>query len=254
MKTFYCIALVALAIVGPARAQTNAVTSTNAVSNTNTSANATVSTNANTNAVSQILALVTTNAPVVKPPPRGATHIESDSVDFDLTKREATYRGHVRVDDPEMKLRCEWLVADLPQTGGRMTNIVAETNVVIDATDNNGQKIHATGDKAVYTYNVLNGVTNEIVTLTGNAKVERTDGWLTGEPITLDCVTKQIHADNAKMVYWQNLNSALAGTNVPSVKTNLPVVETNLPVTETNLPVVETNLAPPATNQTTAPK
>ena len=36
------------------------------------------------------------------------------------------------VDDPEMKLTCEWLVADLPQTGGRVDHIVAETNVVID--------------------------------------------------------------------------------------------------------------------------
>ena len=33
-----------------------------------------------------------------------------------------------------------------------MTNIVAETNVVIDATDDKGQKMHATGDKAVYVY------------------------------------------------------------------------------------------------------
>ena len=85
-----------------------------------------------------------------------------------------------------MKLHCEWLVADLPQTG-RISHIVAETNVVIDATDDKGQNMHATGDKAVYTYDVENGVTNEMVTLTGNAKVENAQGWLTGEPITLNC-------------------------------------------------------------------
>ena len=52
--------------------------------------------NTHTNAVDEILALVTTNAPAPKPPlPRAPTRIESDSVDFDLTAREATYRGHV---------------------------------------------------------------------------------------------------------------------------------------------------------------
>ena len=80
------------------------------------------------------------------------------------------YRDHVRVDSPDMKLRCEWLAADLPQAGGRVTNIVAETNVVIDATDDKGQKMHATGDKTVYVFAIQNGVTNETVTLTGNAK------------------------------------------------------------------------------------
>ncbi len=208
--------------------------------------------NTNTNAVDEILALVTTNAPAPKPPsPRAPTRIESDRVDFDLTGHEATYRGHVYVDDPEMKLHCEWLVADLPQTG-HISHIVAETNVVIDATDGKGQKMHATGDKAVYTYNVLNGVTNEIVTLTGNAKVENAQGWLTGEPITLDCVTKLVHADNMKMVYWQNLNSAMAATNSLMAQTNAPLVETNLPPVATRPPATDTN--PPPTKPDPVPK
>ena len=67
-----------------------------------------------------------------------------------------------------MKLTCALLVADLPQSGGRLNHIVAETNVVIDAKDDEGQPIHATSDKTVYDYNVQNGVTNETVTLTGN--------------------------------------------------------------------------------------
>ena len=222
MKNVFYIALIALVSAGPLRAQLST----------------------NTNAVDEILALVTTNAPAPKPqPPRAPTHIESDRVDFDLTEHEATYRGHVYVDDPEMKLHCEWLVADLPQTG-HISHIVAETNVVIDATDDKGRKIQATGDKAVYTYNVLNGVTNEIITLTGNAKVENAQGWLTGEPITLDCVTKLVHADNAKMVYWQNLHSAMAATNSLTTQTNAPLVETNLPPAATNPPATDTHLPP----------
>lgn len=204
-------------------------------------------TNTNTNAVDQILALVTTNAPAPKPQvPRMPTHIESDSVDFDLAAREATYRGHVYVDDPEIKLHCDWLVADLPQTG-HINHIVAQTNVVIDATDDKGQKMHATGDKAVYVYHVENGATNEVVTLTGHAKVENVQGWLTGEPIVLDCITKRIHAENLKMVYWQKPGNAASSTNVTGVATNSAATATNSTVATNNRP-------PGTTNQATAQK
>ena len=223
MRTFGYIVLIALA-AGTLLAQTNTTTS---------------STNANTNAVNEILALVTTNAPAPKPPPRGPTHIESDSVDFDLTTREATYRGHVRVDDPAMRLSCEWLVADLPQTGGRINHIVAETNVVIDATDDKGQKMHATADEAVYVYNVQNGVTNETVTLTGHPELSNAQGTSTGDVIVWDRANNHLNITNPKIVFHQNLNGAMAGTTM---------------VVETNSAVVETNSPPAATNQMTAPK
>jgi len=206
-------------------------------------------TSTNTNAVNEILALVTTNTPAAKPPPHAPTRIdiESDSVVFHGTTREATYSGHVRANDPAMKLSCEWLVADLPQTGSRITNIIAETNVVIDATDDKGQTMHATGDKAVYVYSVQNGVTNQTVTLTGNAKVETAKGWLTGEPIIWNRATGNLTASNEHMVFWQNLNGVMADTNAP-------VVETNSPAVETNSSVVQTKAKPAMTNQTALPK
>ncbi len=219
MKSFGYIILIAIASVGTLRAQMST----------------------NTNAVDEILALVTTNAPAVKPPPpRAPTRIESDRVDFDLTAREATYRGHVYVDDPAMKLRCEWLFANLLQTAGRVTNIVAETNVVIDATDDKGQTMHATCDKAIYAYAVQNGMTNETVTLTGNAKVENAKGWLTGEPIVWDRANGSLTAANEHMVFWQNLNGETAGTNSPVAQTN-PAPATHLVATETNSPAAMTN-------------
>lgn len=224
MKIFGYIALIVLAAAGTLLAQTNTTTITNA----------------NTNAVNEILALVTTNAPAPKPQPRGPTRIESDSVDFDLTAREATYQGQVRVDDPEMKLSCERLVADLPQTGGRINHIVAETNVVIDATDDKGQKMHATADKAVYVYNVQNGVTNETVTLTGQPELSNAQGTSTGDVIVWDRANNHLNITSPKIVFHQNLNGAMAGTNLMVVETNSPVVETNFP--------------PAATNQMTAPK
>ena len=202
MKKICFIALLALAGGWILRAQTNAP---------------------NTNAVAEILALVTTNAPAPQPqPPRAPTRIDSDSADFDLNGHKAIYRGNVRVDDPQMKLTCEQLTADLPQSGGHIDHLVALTNVVMDSVDDKGQTKHATSDKAVYDYKVTGGVTNETVTLTGNAKVEDAQGWLTGEPIVWDRANNSMHAENQKMQFRQNIATALVNTNSPTANTNVP--------------------------------
>ncbi|MDD5139286.1 MAG: LptA/OstA family protein [Verrucomicrobiales bacterium] len=169
-------------------------------------------------------------------PPRPPTLINSDSADFDLTARRAVYRGNVRVDDPQMTLTCELLTADLPHTGGLMKHIVAETNVVIDSVDEKGQTNHATSDKAIYDYNVQDGVTNETVTLTGNAKMENSQGTLTGEPIVWDRAKNRLTATNQKMVFNQNIASSLTNTNAPAAKTNLPPKTSDWPITKTNTP------------------
>jgi lipopolysaccharide transport protein LptA len=189
VKIFHLIVLLALAGVWTSSAQTN------------------------TNAVDEILALVVTNAPVPKPqPPRQPTRIESESVDFDLTAHRAIYHGHVRVNDPELKLNCEWLAADLPQEGGRIHRIVAETNVVTDFTDEKGQTMHATGDNAVYVYEVQNGVTNETVTLTGNPELQTAQGKSTGDVIVWDRARNHLDITNPKIVFHQNINGAAADT------------------------------------------
>ena len=169
-------------------------------------------------------------------PPRAPTRIDSERADFDLAGRHAVYRGNVRVDDPQMKLTCEELTADLPQTGGHINHLVALTNVVMDFVDNKGQTNHATGDKAVYDYNVVNGVTNETVTLTGNAKVESAQGWMTGEPIVWDRANNSIHAENQRMILRQAITTAQVNTNAPAIKTNSPTGPVDLPITKTNFP------------------
>jgi lipopolysaccharide transport protein LptA len=136
-------------------------------------------------------------------------------VDFDLNTHQAVYQGNVRVDDPQMKLTCTHLVVYLPESGGRPNRIVAETNVVIDFADEKSQKMHATSDKSVYVYAIQNGATNETVTLTGNAKVENAQGWLTGEPIVWDRASNHLTATNQKMIFRQNLDGAKTGTNLP---------------------------------------
>jgi len=165
---------------------------------------------------------------VVSKLPRVPTTIDSVSGFFDGNGHKVVYCGNVRVNDPEMKLRCELLTVDLPQSGGRVNHIVAETNVVIDATDAKGQTMHATSNKAVYNYNVQNGMTNEIITLTGNASVTNALGWLTGEPIYLDLINKSMRANNQKSKIYPN--GPAANTNTPPATTNkLTAPKANLP-------------------------
>jgi lipopolysaccharide transport protein LptA len=176
------------------------------------------------------------------------TRIEAEGpADFDLAGRRVIYHEHVRVDSANMRLTCEWLAADLPQTGGRVTNIVAESNVVMDAADEKGQKMHATGDKAVYVYRVENGVTNETVTLTGNARLENAQGWLTGDSIIWDRVHERLSVpSNPKMIFHQAITSSEAGTNSLATATNSLVTATNSLATGTNSPVGVTHA--PAVN------
>ncbi|HEY1490604.1 MAG TPA: LptA/OstA family protein, partial [Verrucomicrobiae bacterium] len=169
-------------------------------------------------------------------PTRAPTVITSERADFDLAKKHAVYRGNVHVDDPQMKLTCEELTADLPESGGHINHLVAVTNVVMDSVDDKGQTNHATSDKAIYDYSVVKGVTNETVTLTGNAKVKSADGSMTGEPITWDRVKNTMHAENEKMIIYQNATSAMVNTNAPAAKTNLRSGTIDLPTTKTNFP------------------
>jgi lipopolysaccharide transport protein LptA len=162
-----------------------------------------------------LMAYAQTNTPGAPPAPRAPKLIHADSADFDLSGHQGIWRGHVRVDDPQMKLTCEKLVADLPQTGGNPNHIVAETNVVIDFMDEKGQTNHATGDQAVYIYSEQDGVTNKTVTLTGNPQMENAQGTQAGDVIVLDIMNNKAHFENPRMIFRQNINGTSADTNPP---------------------------------------
>ena len=149
---------------------------------------------------------------------RGPLKINADGPTvFDMNHHYVTYTENVVVTDPQMKLTCEWLEANLPVNGEHMTNIVARTNVVMDFTDEKGQQTHATGDQGVYYYHVENGITNETVTLTANPpgkpKVEQAQNTMTGDAIIWDRATDQVRVTgHFQGTYLPNTNSP-AGTN-----------------------------------------
>lgn len=144
-----------------------------------------------------------TNAPALKVPDQEVV-VTSDHGRFDGIKRQMIYVGHVFVTDAKSEMRCGQLTVDLPADGGHPTNMVAVTNVVIDALDEKGQTNHITADKAVYAYHVINTVTNETITFTGGdpmPKVDNPQFIIYGEPLVLNLTTRQFSASNEKMIF-----------------------------------------------------
>ena len=168
---------------------------------------------AQTNQPAQTIQAVQTN----QPPEKKLTQqveISSDHGFFDGIKRQMVYQGNVLVTDAGSTLRCGLLTVDLPPQGGRPTNIVAETNIVIDALDDNGRTNHITANKAVYTYSVVNAVTNEIITFTGGnptPRLENSQMIATGDPIVLNLSTKQFTGSNYHTIFKQTPGTK--GTN-----------------------------------------
>ena len=152
--------------------------------------------------------------------PNPATEISSQRGQF--RHGQAIYLGAVRVNDPKMKLTSESLVADLPEAGMGQTNrpnhIVAETNVVIDFLNDSGEQTHATGQKAVYNFHVVDGATNEVLELTGNPRVELTNGWMTAEVFVMDRATGKLRGRDNFHFHYLAQNQPSGG----EVKTNAP--------------------------------
>ena len=101
---------------------------------------------------------------------------EISSLEYRLQTNSALFLGQVRVTHPQMNLTCESVAVDFPSGGGTAERILAERSVEFDLMDDKGQKIHGTGQKALYTYQVTPDRTNDLVELTGNPMLTMTNG------------------------------------------------------------------------------
>jgi lipopolysaccharide export system protein LptA len=190
-------------------------------------------TNTATNGVESILALVTTNHPPAAPtnPPDAKpryVHIQSTGpavLDFD--NHWVTYSDNVCVTNDQMKLTCEWIKAEFSAKGDQATNIVAETNVVIDFTDPKGKQGRAIGTNALYVFQVHNGLTNETVTLTGDPPEilegpNYTNRTMTSK-VVYDLITRRVTFDSPSGTYYGTTNrptgtNSHGSDNLPSLK------------------------------------
>lgn len=148
--------------------------------------------------------------------------------------RQIVYRGSVCVTNAQGKLTCEILTLNMAPEGSadtRPTNIVAQTNVIIDyvkdtvKTDfkyqvadgktnripflvTNSTPYHITCDKLVNDYSVVKAVTNDLFTLTGHVIVTDPGGLMTGEPLIYDNVTGATTGTDVHMIPNQSPGSS----------------------------------------------
>jgi len=155
-------------------------------------------------AASSSAALADTNAPAKKAVAQ-SIEIDSDSFYYDGNSNQVVYLGNVSVTDfVRAWLRCQQLTVYLPAGGSEPTNIVAETNVVVDALDDQGQTNHITADKATYSFSLTTNsssaapmvVTNRLITFNGynrDVDVENPHLSMTAEPLIYDISKRSLH-------------------------------------------------------------
>lgn len=163
------------------------------------------------------------------------TDIYSDASEYDGRANTVTYRDQVRLVGPDMKLTCALLIADIPQSGGRLSHVVAQTNVVFDATnvvvdakDPKGRTVRVTSDKAVYDYSVQDGVTNETITLTGSP-----------QPQALIFLDAEIATNSADVIIYDRAKDSLRFQGNQHLQ---------LPISKPGLAPLEANPSAAATN------
>ncbi|HAM73330.1 MAG TPA: hypothetical protein DCM86_16980 [Verrucomicrobiales bacterium] len=116
--------------------------------------------------------------------PRGDVEIRGDGgFEYDGETGRVVYKRNVKVldpaNDPRTIIGCEWLTTVLPPPGGRIGEIVALTNVVIQVKDEKGIQV-ATGNKAVF------NPTNDTLIIYGAPPVvEMHTGTLTGDEMVI---------------------------------------------------------------------
>ena len=136
--------------------------------------------------------------------------------EYVLRRELSVFLGGVYVSHPRMYWLCERMAVRTPEPGNRI--IVAEEGVKFDLVDDRGQKVHGTGDNAVYTYSVTTGpdgrTTNELVHLTGNPAVLETENMTNRNyngPIILDLLRHKLISQGSVQGSITNANTNLFG-------------------------------------------
>ncbi len=93
--------------------------------------------------------------------------VSSENGSVDLRSNLWIYWDDVHVRAPSGEVTCEYLVGRM-RPDRSFENITAETNVVLNAVRRNGEKVHGTGSKLVYTSTISGNSTNEMLELSGD--------------------------------------------------------------------------------------
>jgi lipopolysaccharide export system protein LptA len=125
-------------------------------------------------------------SPAPRPKPAAPQFADITCEEYLVRPETALFRGGVHAISPSrMNMTCETLTVLAPPTGEKI--LIAEQRVIFDLTSEKGDKIHGTGDKAVYTNSITSTLTNDLLTLTGNpARLATTTATNENNVIVLD--------------------------------------------------------------------
>lgn len=100
---------------------------------------------------------------------------EISAAEYTLGTNSAFFRGGVSVTHPQMNLNCKTLNLEALPGDATAHTLVARDTVTFDISEKD-QKIHGTGQKAVYTYGVTGGRTNDLLELSGKPMLSMANG------------------------------------------------------------------------------
>jgi lipopolysaccharide transport protein LptA len=107
------------------------------------------------------------------------------SRNYRLMKETARFQGHVTIEHPQMNWTSETLTVHFPSQG-QVDKVEAETDVAFDLTDDQGRKVHGTGQEATYTYAVTPKGTNDLIELSGDPVLVTSYGTFRNRTIVFD--------------------------------------------------------------------
>jgi lipopolysaccharide export system protein LptA len=155
------------------------------------------------------------------PAPLGMTNdfAEISSSEYTLSTNSALFQGGVTVKHPQMNLNCKTLTLDVPTSEVRAQTLVAQDEVHFTLNAPKGEKINGTAERAVYTYSVDAGKTNDIIELTGNPRLTLADGsTFENKVIILDRANGKLIAPGKYLV--RNFGSPVVSNDFPLMKLN----------------------------------
>ncbi len=85
----------------------------------------------------------------------------------------------------------------------------------MDFVNERGEQTHATAEKAVYNYRNAGAATNEVLELTGNPRVELTNGWMTADLLVVDRAMGRLQGQDNYHFHFVAQNQAAGRTNAP---------------------------------------